>query len=624
MAAEWGNISTHGVKLKAAPGAGIKVEELDPVGPETEQGMGKAVLPVQEGRTRGFWERTTSQQEANEELQRSWEARLQGFVKALESPCLDEDCSQLPQLMPWENHEAFRSLLGGTAHLKQHSGGGRATKVPPGLCREELSKTLLAEDGAGSQKVKEEAPDEEMVAKDIQRQRFRHFSCQEAEGPRDICRRLRELCHQWLKPERRTKEEIVELVVLEQFLALLPKEIQSRIRAWDPETCSQAVALAEAFLLRQRQDEGGEEKVLRPFKEESDCLPEAELAPLDACHTPASRGMKREEDLDATMLENNSRKEKNHPEVSGDVQPYWMLSESHDQCTSHHSDWWDVSQSFMGNRQQNESKRSIHCSQGHCKHLDETAIQKKILKCERKMACTECGQFWKSGAEHSADRRIHLGEKPYECSDCGKRFSRKADLVSHQRIHTGEKPYKCQDCGNSFSDCSSLSRHRRTHSDERPYICSVCEKSFAQRANLIKHQRTHTGERPYACSECGKSFSQQSNLILHRRTHTGERPHKCLECGKGFSRTSHLRVHERAHTGEKPFQCSVCGKGFSRRPKLVTHQRIHTGEKPYECSDCGKGFTGASSLNRHKRIHAGQKSQAPPRQVIFNGSHVLN
>ncbi|KAK9405708.1 SCAN domain-containing protein 1-like [Crotalus adamanteus] len=39
---------------------------------------------------------------------------------------------------------------------------------------------------------------------------------QEAEGPRELCSRL---CHQWLRPERSSKGEMLDLVVLEQLLA---------------------------------------------------------------------------------------------------------------------------------------------------------------------------------------------------------------------------------------------------------------------------------------------------------------------------------------------------------------------------------------------------------------------
>uniref|UniRef100_A0A8C5WVS4 SCAN box domain-containing protein n=1 Tax=Laticauda laticaudata TaxID=8630 RepID=A0A8C5WVS4_LATLA len=83
---------------------------------------------------------------------------------------------------------------------------------------------------------------------------FRRFCYQEAEGPRGAYSRLQELCHQWLKVEHHSKEQILELLILEQFLAILPPEIQSWVRGNSPETCIQAVSLAEDFL--QMQEEG--------------------------------------------------------------------------------------------------------------------------------------------------------------------------------------------------------------------------------------------------------------------------------------------------------------------------------------------------------------------------------
>ncbi|KAK2489878.1 hypothetical protein MC885_007407 [Smutsia gigantea] len=79
------------------------------------------------------------------------------------------------------------------------------------------------------------------------RKHFRGFRYPEAEGPRQALSRLRELCRLWLRPEMHSKEQILELLVLEQFLTILPGELQSWVREQHPESGEEVVVLLECL-----------------------------------------------------------------------------------------------------------------------------------------------------------------------------------------------------------------------------------------------------------------------------------------------------------------------------------------------------------------------------------------
>nr|XP_025841995.1 zinc finger protein 394 isoform X2 [Vulpes vulpes] len=79
------------------------------------------------------------------------------------------------------------------------------------------------------------------------RQRFRRFRYQEAAGPEEALSRLRELCRGWLRPELHSKEQILELLVLEQFLSILPQELQAWVRKHSPQSGEMAAAVVRAI-----------------------------------------------------------------------------------------------------------------------------------------------------------------------------------------------------------------------------------------------------------------------------------------------------------------------------------------------------------------------------------------
>lgn len=91
------------------------------------------------------------------------------------------------------------------------------------------------------------APREESSSPEAARQLFRQFRYQVMSGPQETLRQLRKLCFQWLQPEVHTKEQILEILMLEQFLTILPGEIQTWVRKQCPGSGEEAVTLVESL-----------------------------------------------------------------------------------------------------------------------------------------------------------------------------------------------------------------------------------------------------------------------------------------------------------------------------------------------------------------------------------------
>lgn len=83
--------------------------------------------------------------------------------------------------------------------------------------------------------------------REVFRQHFRKLRYQDAPGPREALTQLWELCRQWLRPECHTKEQILDLLVLEQFLSILPGDLRTWVQMHHPETGEEAVTVLEGL-----------------------------------------------------------------------------------------------------------------------------------------------------------------------------------------------------------------------------------------------------------------------------------------------------------------------------------------------------------------------------------------
>ncbi|XP_011931660.1 PREDICTED: zinc finger and SCAN domain-containing protein 22 [Cercocebus atys] len=440
------------------------------------------------------------------------------------------------------------------------------------------------------------------------RLRFRHFRYEEASGPHEALAHLRELCCQWLQPEARSKEQILELLVLEQFLGALPPEIQAWVGAQSPKSGEEAAVLVED--LTQVLDKRGWDPGAEPTDASCKQSDLGESEPSNVVTETLMGGVSLGPAFNKACEPEGSSERRSG--LSGEIWTKSIAQQIHFKKTS--EPYKDAPTDQRG--RESDASRNGSSAWPNLTSQEKAPSEDKFdlvdaygteppytYSGKRSSKCRECRKMFQSASALEAHQKTHSRKTPYACSECGKAFSRSTHLAQHQVVHTGVKPHECKECGKAFSRVTHLTQHQRIHTGEKPYECGECGKAFSRSTHLTQHQRVHTGERPYECDECGKAFSQSTHLTQHQRVHTGEKPYKCDACGRAFSDCSALIRHLRIHSGEKPYQCKVCPKAFAQSSSLIEHQRIHTGEKPYKCSDCGKAFSRSSALMVHLRIH---------------------
>uniref|UniRef100_A0A2K6FEN6 Paternally-expressed gene 3 protein n=1 Tax=Propithecus coquereli TaxID=379532 RepID=A0A2K6FEN6_PROCO len=485
-------------------------------------------------------------------------------------------------------------------------------------------------------------------------QRFRNLIYVEFVGPRKTLIKLRNLCLDWLQPETRTKEEIIELLVLEQFLTIIPEKLKPWVRAKKPENCEKLVNLLENYKeMYQPEDDTNsdvtsDEDMNRDGRESPQ--PRAGRSFSDREHNrdwarrgrsrdaeprgrwsfprnPRSRLPQRDLSLPVTAKtsfaaeRDDSRDSMDYESRSQDAESYQNVVDLAEDRKPHNT----VQDNMENYRkllslgvQLAEDDGHSHMTQGHSSRSKRSACpstSRGLKTMPEAKKSTHRRGICEDESSHGVimEKFVKDGSKSgraREPSDRSQRFPRASDdnwkdvSLNRRESVIQERGYEGNAFRGGFRFNSNLVSRRRVIDRKRRYHFDTDEKGSSH------DQKGCARKKPFECgSEMRKAMSM-SGLSAPSLTESppaidfAAMAYVCDECGRSFGVISEFVEHQIMHTRENLYEY---GESFVHSVAVSEVQRSQAGGKRFECKECGETFGKSAAVAEHRETHARER-----------------
>uniref|UniRef100_A0A2K5EED1 Zinc finger and SCAN domain containing 18 n=1 Tax=Aotus nancymaae TaxID=37293 RepID=A0A2K5EED1_AOTNA len=474
----------------------------------------------------------------------------------------------------------FQCSFGKMLPLEKAFASPRSSPTPPDLPTPGLAAGVQQEEP-------ETIPERTPADLEFSRLRFREFVYQEAAGPHQTLARLHELCRQWLMPEARSKEQMLELLVLEQFLGILPDKVRPWVVAQYPESCKKAASLVEGL---------------------ADVLDEPGMllgSPAGSSSIFSDGAYERH--MDPLLLPGELASPSQEP-GAGEIPP------------PSETPWLSPDPLFLEQRRVGEARTEeaspANAEQklksfpedpqnlGEWGHLDPA---EENLKSYRKLLLWGYQLSQPDAASRLDTEELRLVERDPQGSSLpeGGRRQESAGCPCKEAAPTQELPMEAPP-GDALAEPLSGTAEEEEEQPGKdpqdpqdPQDAESGSASGAQRQSVIRQPALDRGvarlgtKRPHPEDGDGQSLegvssaSHSAGLTVGQGPGADEpgssrgKPYACGECGEAFAWLSHLMEHHSSHSGRKRYACQGCWKTFHFSLALAEHQKTHEKEKGY-------------------------------------------